>query len=32
MAYKSIDDIIGHLDETVEIIDILKPVFNFKAS
>ena len=32
MAYKSIDDIIGHLDETVEIIGILKPVFNFKAS
>lgn len=32
MAYKSIDDIIGHLDETVEVIDVLKPVYNFKAS
>lgn len=32
MVYKSIDDIIGHLDETVEVIDVLKPVYNFKAS
>lgn len=32
MAYKSIDDIIGHLDDTVEVIDVLKPVYNFKAS
>lgn len=32
MAYKSIDDIIGHLDDTVQVIDILKPVYNFKAS
>lgn len=32
MAYKSIGDIIGHLDETVEVIDVLKPVYNFKAS
>ncbi len=31
MAYKSIDDILGNLDETVEVVDILKPVFNFKA-
>ena len=32
MAYKSIDDIIGHLGDTVEVIDVLKPVYNFKAS
>ena len=31
MAYKSIDDILGNLDETVEVVDILKPAFNFKA-
>lgn len=32
MAYKSIDDIIGAIDDTVEITDIIKPVYNFKAS
>lgn len=31
MAYKSIDDIIGIIDETVDIIEILKPIYNFKA-
>lgn len=32
MAYKSLDDILDVIDETVEIIEILKPVYNFKAS
>ena len=32
MAYKSMNDIIGVIDDTVEIIDIIKPIYNFKAS
>lgn len=32
MAYKSLDDIVGVIGETVEIIEIMKPIFNFKAS
>ena len=32
MAYKSLDDIIDVIRESVEIIDIMKPVYNFKAS
>lgn len=32
MAYKSIDDIIDVINESVDIIDILKPVYNFKCS
>lgn len=32
MAYKSLDDIIEVIKESVEIIDIMKPVYNFKAS
>lgn len=32
MAYKSIDDILNSIHETVEVIEILKPVYNFKAS
>ncbi len=31
MAYKSIDDIIGNISDTVEIIDTIKPIYNFKA-
>jgi len=31
MAYKSLDDIIGLIRDTVDIVDIMKPVFNFKA-
>ena len=31
MAYKSIDDIIGNIAETVDIIDTIKPIYNFKA-
>ena len=32
MAYKSIDDIIDSISETVDIIEVLKPIYNFKAS
>lgn len=32
MAYKSLADIAGVIGDTVEIIDILKPIYNFKAS
>ncbi len=32
MAYKSLDDIIGVIRETVDVIDVMKPVYNFKAS
>ena len=32
MAYKSIDDIIDVTGDSVDIIDIMKPVYNFKAA
>lgn len=32
MAYKSLDDIISVIKDSVDIIDIMKPVYNFKAS
>lgn len=32
MAYKSLDDIINVIRESVDIIDIMKPVYNFKSS
>ena len=32
MAYKSLSDIIGVIEETVDVIEVLKPVYNFKAS
>ena len=32
MAYKGIDDIVGNIGDTVEILDTLKPIYNFKAS
>lgn len=31
MAYKSVDDIIGNITETAEIVDVIKPIYNFKA-
>lgn len=31
MAYKSIDDIIGNIGDTVEIAEVIKPIYNFKA-
>jgi RNA-splicing ligase RtcB len=32
MAYKSIDDILGHISPTAEVVERLRPVYNFKAS
>ena len=32
MAYKSLEDIIDVIHDSVEILDIMKPVYNFKAS
>ena len=32
MAYKSIEDIIDVIRETVDIVDIMKPIYNFKAN
>lgn len=31
MAYKSIGDIVDNIGDTVEILDVIKPVYNFKA-
>lgn len=31
MAYKGIDDIVNNIGDTVEIIEIIKPIYNFKA-
>lgn len=31
MAYKSIEDIVNNINDTVDIIDIIKPIYNFKA-
>lgn len=32
MAYKPMEEIIGHIHDTVYILDIIKPVYNYKAS
>ena len=32
MAYKSLEDIIDVIEESVEIIDVMKPIYNFKAT
>ena len=32
MAYKSLHDIIDVIAESVEVIEVLKPIYNFKAS
>ena len=32
MAYKSLNDIIGVVQEAVDVIEVLKPIYNFKAS
>ena len=31
MAYKSLDDILDVIGDTVDVIDVMKPVYNFKA-
>ena len=32
MAYKTIDEIVANIQDTVEIVKIIKPIYNFKAS
>ncbi len=32
MAYKSLEDIIDIIKESVDVIDVMKPIYNFKAS
>lgn len=32
MAYKRVEDIIDVIRESVDVIDMMKPVYNFKAS
>ena len=32
MAYKSLSDILDVIGDTVEVIDVMKPVYNFKAA
>ena len=32
MAYKSLDDIIDVIQESVDVIDVMKPIYNFKAN
>ena len=32
MAYKSLEDIIDVIQESVDVIEVMKPVYNFKAS
>ena len=32
MAYKSLEDIIDVIRESVDVIEIIKPIYNFKAS
>lgn len=31
MAYKPMDEIINHIEDTVDVVEILKPIYNFKA-
>ena len=32
MAYKSLDEIVDVVRDSVDIIDIMKPIYNFKAA
>jgi hypothetical protein len=32
LAYKPMDEIIENIKDTVEIIDIIKPIYNFKSA
>ena len=32
MAYKSLADIIGVIESSVDVVDVMKPIYNFKAS
>ena len=32
MAYKSLDDILAVIGDTADVLEVMKPVYNFKAS
>jgi RNA-splicing ligase RtcB len=32
MAYKPMEEIVKHTDDTIEIIKVIKPLYNFKAN
>jgi len=32
MAYKGMDDILNNIDDTVDVVQVIKPIYNFKAS
>ena len=32
MAYKPMDEILAHIQDTVEVLETIRPVYNFKAS
>ena len=32
MAYKRLEDIIDVIKESVDVVDVMKPIYNFKAS
>ena len=31
-AYKPIEDILTYIDETIEVLEVIKPVYNFKSN
>lgn len=31
MVYKSIDEIVNNIEDSVKLIDVIKPIYNFKA-
>ncbi|NLZ35299.1 MAG: hypothetical protein GX889_10450 [Clostridiales bacterium] len=32
MVYKSIEEIMTNIEDTIEIVDIIKPLYNFKTN
>ena len=32
MAYKSLNEIVENIKDTVDVVEIIKPIYNFKAS
>lgn len=32
MAYKSLEDIIDVIEETVDVVEVMRPIYNFKAN
>ena len=31
MAYKGMDDIVNYIGDTVDVVQVIKPIYNFKA-